>query len=249
MALLVFEHHPKETPARLGEILRDFGHKLRIIRPYAGDAMPADLDNVDGVLSLGGPMNADEHEQHPWIPREVELIRQAHEAGLPVVGVCLGAQFIAAALGGEVAAMAAPEFGWHNVRLAFPGTIDPLTAGIPWNTIQFHLHSQEVTKLPAEATPLAGSQMCRTQAFKVGLTTYAFQYHFALTRRDIEGMLEMAAADITHAGGDVQAIRAEIDEYEALYRHIGDRQCGNLAQLLFPIDKRLAVRRTLAGTG
>src|SRR5690606_13233304 len=99
-------------------------------------------------------------------------LRQAHEANVPMVGICLGLQLIATALGGKVEAMPAAEVGWHTVKLAFPGTIDPIYAGIPWQHMQFHLHGQEVTALPPGATPLAASKVCKNQAVKVGLKTY-----------------------------------------------------------------------------
>ena len=247
MATVVFEHHASEHPARLGAILRDFGHRLRVITLHAGDAVPPDLDDVDGIISLGGPMNVTEADQHPWMAREMDLIRQAHDAGIPLVGVCLGAQIIAAALGGNVAPMSEAEIGWHRVRLTFPGTTDPLLAGIPWNARQFHLHGQEVTDLPPGATPLAGSAACKVQAFKVGLRTYGFQYHFEWTRADIERVFQKHADWITKAGGSIDELRRGLDEHYQIYRHLGDRQINNLANLLFALEKRLAGQRGATG--
>ncbi|HEX7009708.1 MAG TPA: type 1 glutamine amidotransferase [Phycisphaeraceae bacterium] len=242
MALLVFEHDPQETPARLGAILRDYGHRLRVIELHAGQAPPPDLDDVDGIVSMGGPMNVDEADQYPWMAQELALIRQAHEQRLPIVGVCLGAQLIAVALGGQVASMPQPELGWHEVTLAFPGTIDPVLAGVPWRSVQFHMHGQEVVKLPAGATPLAGSKACRNQAFKVGLTTYAFQYHFEWTRADLDRVLDANADWLREAGVDAEAIRQQVEEHYPLYRHLGDRLSHNIAQLLFSVNKRMSGR-------
>src|SRR5262245_32861350 len=108
MSLLVLQHTADEDASRLGATLRDHGHRLRTILLTNGQApssLPADLDDVSGLVILGGPMNVDQAEQYPWMKREMELIRQAHAAGKPIVGICLGAQLIGAALGGEVAAM------------------------------------------------------------------------------------------------------------------------------------------------
>ncbi|MEX0886817.1 MAG: type 1 glutamine amidotransferase [Phycisphaeraceae bacterium] len=247
MAILVVEHHASEHPAQLGSILRDHGHRLRVVELHAGDPLPPDLDDIDGIISLGGPMNVTDAEKHPWMAREMELLRQAHEAGIPIVGVCLGAQMIAAALGGTVAAMDQAEIGWHPVRLAFPGTIDPLMAGIPWNARQFHLHGQAVTDLPPGATPLAGSAMCRVQAFKVGLKTYGFQYHFEWTRDDIERVLSRHADWIRAGGADADALRRDMDLHYDTYRHLGDRQIANFADLLFALEKRLGGQRGAIG--
>jgi GMP synthase (glutamine-hydrolysing) len=240
MAIVIFEHHPDETSAELGAALLRHNHRLRVVRLHAGDVVPVDLDDVDGVVSMGGPMNVEEVGQYAWMPPELAYLKAAHERAIPLVGVCLGAQLIAAALGGEIKAMAAPEIGWHNVKLAFPGTVDPIMQGIAWDTMQFHVHGQEVVKLPPDGVPLAGSKACKTQAFKVGLTTYAFQYHFEWNQGQLQHILEGDGWLKQHA--DVAAIRAGIEEHYPGYRRRGDRLCDNLVNLLMPIDKR-ATRR------
>jgi GMP synthase (glutamine-hydrolysing) len=242
MPILVFEHTPPETAGQLGTALRDQGHRLRVLELHEGDALPPDLDDVHGLVVLGGPMNVDQQEQYPWLYSEMELIRQAHERELPIVGLCLGAQLIAKALGGEVEAMDTPEVGWKQVELAFPGTMDPIFAGIPWRTQQFHLHGQTVTQLPPETTPLASSAQAKHQAFKVGLTTYAFQFHFEFTRQQIDAVLDEDKAMVEQAGESVEAIKQDTDQHFELYRHLGNRLCNSLAMLLMPIDKRFGTR-------
>ena len=103
MALIVFEHHPLETTGRLGTVLNQHGHKLRYVRLHRGEAVPTDLDDVDGVIAMGGPMNVDEVEKHDWMQPEMDYLKAAHDANLPVLGICLGAQMLAHALGGKVA--------------------------------------------------------------------------------------------------------------------------------------------------
>ncbi len=239
MAIVVFEHHAMETSARLGQTLRDHGHQLQVVRLYAGDAVPADLDDVDGVISMGGPMNIDQADEHEWITQEVAFIKSAHEARLPIVGVCLGAQLIAHALGGKVQKADNPEMGWLPVCQFRPGFPDTLFGGIPWTTLQFHSHSQQVSELPPGGVLLASSDCCKNQAFRVGLTTYAFQYHFEWTKSDIDGVLKQFADWISKSAGDVDAIRQDTDTHYDLYRHMGDRLCDSLATLLFCIEHRL----------
>lgn len=236
MSLLVFQHVAAETPALLGAILQNYGHRLRVVALYAGEPIPLDLDDVDGIISMGGPMNVADAAQYPWIAPEMAYLKTAHEAGVPIVGICLGAQLLATALGGEVAAMPTPEVGWHPVNLAFPGTTDPIYGGITWKSTQLHLHGQEVTKLPSGAVPLAGSKQCRTQAFRVGLRSYGFQYHFEYDRADIEWLSRdpMVAA----AGANAPQIVKDISVHFDAYRRLGDRLGHNLAMLLFPIEKR-----------
>jgi GMP synthase (glutamine-hydrolysing) len=239
MAIVVFEHHAMETSARLGQVLRDHGHRLRTVRFYAGDAVPPDLDDVDGVVCMGGPMNVDQADEFPWLTEEAAFIKAAHEAGLPIVGVCLGAQIIAHALGGKVEKMGAPEIGWGPVKQFRPGFPDTIMGGIPWTSVQFHAHGQEVTELPPGGALLASSDACKHQAFRVGMTTYAFQYHFEWTRQDIDGMLEQFAGWLGESGVDADAIRAEAEDKIELYRHLGDRLCESLASWVFCIEHRL----------
>lgn len=235
MALVVFEHDNEANSSRVGEILQSFGHRLRVLNLDQGDGVPQDLDDVTGVLSMGGAMNVDQKPDHPWIDAECSFIKAAHDAGLPVLGVCLGAQLVAAALGGQVAAMDEPEIGWHEVKQAFPGTIDPLLAGIPWSTTQFHLHGQQVTDLPPGSTPLCTSKQCKTQAYRVGLTTYAFQYHIEWTADELR---KFAKVDmVTKAGVDPQNIIDGIPKYFDSYRRWNDRMINRMGEILFPVDR------------
>ncbi len=235
MSILVLQHADYDVPGALGDMLRDHGHRMRVLRLDHGQALPPDLDDVDGVVSLGGPMNVDQVDEFPWMKLEMDLLQAAHAAGMGVVGVCLGAQLLAAALGGEVKAMDAPELGFAPVKQTFMGTMDPLYAGIPWETPQFHLHGQQVTQLPPEGVPLAGSRQCKVQAFRVGLTTYGFQYHFEWDRAQIR----TAAKDPIFAREGMNGeIDRQCDEHYDTYRRVGLRLAERIAMLLFPIDKR-----------
>lgn len=239
MAILVFQHHRLETPACLGQALRDHGHRLRIVELHEGQPLPPDLDDVDGLISMGGPANVDETDKHPWIEGECALIKQAHAQGLPVVGICLGAQLLAKALGGGVGPMEKAEIGFGPIKAGFPGTIDPLHAGIPWTWNVLHLHGQQVKELPAKAVPMYGSAACRTQSFKAGLRAYGFQYHFEWTREQIDAVLAENSNWLSEQGIDAGSIKADLDAGYDLHRQLGDKLCNNIVNLLFPIDKRL----------
>jgi len=237
MSLLVFQHESHESSGLLGRVLQEHGHRLRTIALFDSQAVPPDLDDVDGIVSLGGAMNVDEADRHPWMKPELESLAQAHAAGIPVVGICLGAQLLAAALGAQVAPLETPEVGWQSVRLGFPGTMDPIFTGIPWDTVQFHLHGQEVAKLPPDAVGLAGTKACRTQAFKAGLRTYGFQFHFEWDQEQLARFADNGL--VTKAGENPQRIKDQIHDHFDAYHRVGRRLCENLATYLFPIDKRL----------
>jgi len=242
MSIVVLLHDPNDPPARLGSCLRDHGHELDCRLLHEGDALPGDLDNVDGVLVMGGSMNVDDEDEYHWLQDEKVFIKQAIDAELPTVGLCLGSQLIADAMGGTVEKMDTPEVGFHNVKLAFPGTVDPILAGVPWDVVQFHAHGYQVTALPPGATPLAGSQACRTQAFCIGSPAYvyAFQYHFEWSKKDITTWLDSATDWLSENNIDTDAVKSSLDEHYDLYKHMGDRHCKRIADLLYKIDKRLA---------
>jgi len=234
MSLLVLQHEMDETSAVLGQFLQQRSHRLITVPLHNSDTpLPENLDNITGLLVMGGSMNVDEQDQHHWMQPEMDLIKKAHDANLPMVGICLGAQLIATALGGEVTKMETPEIGWHNVKLAFPGTTDAVLAGQSWDSIQFHLHGQEVTKLPPGGVPLAGSALCPNQAFRIGLNCYCFQYHFEWDRPQLEYFAK--SHFVTSNKHDADAIIAQCDEHYHNYRRRGDRLCELIATLLFNV--------------
>lgn len=231
MAIVVFQHDAGEGTAVLGATLRDCGHQLRVIRLDRGDSVPTHLRDVHGVLSMGGPMNVDQHANHPWLGEEITFLKTCFDAGMPIVGVCLGAQLLAVALGGEVQRADAFEFGWHTVRLGFPGTIDPIYAGVRWESTQFHMHGHSVSTLPPGATPLAASKMCPIQAFRVGLKTYGVQYHFEWSESDIAAASTAVAAGTDGLSG--QTALDQLGQFYADYRRLGNRLCRNIGTLLY----------------
>ena len=249
MPLLILQHDEVEHAGRLGEILSELGHRLDVRELFGGDEVPGDLDGIDGVIALGGAYNAfrtaeDASEEPAWLTPEKDLLKDAHEAEIPVLGICLGAQLLAVALGGEVGPLEpehAPEVGFHRVTSTFFGSTDPLLVGLPWASHPFHLHGQQVTKAPPGGTPipLQGSRACKVQAYRSGLTTYGIQYHFEWTRSMMVDVLDANEATLTDAGVDLTAVKQTFDEHYPLSRHLGDRLCENFAKLLFPIDKRL----------
>lgn len=242
--IVVFQHGKHGGPGRVGMTLRDHGFKLDIRRvdlpqDAGGKPVPKDLDNVHGVLALGGAQNVDEN--HPWLKPEMDFIKLAHEAGLPVVGICLGAQLIATALGGEVGKMDHPEAGFAPVSLSFAAQTDVLFNGIAWKSWQFHSHGYEVKKLPPGAQPLASSERCKVQAFRIGMRTIGFQFHPEYDRSMIEASYTNSQAMFSGANVTVDELSKQADKHYAEYARLADRLSLNLAQLCFPFHELLAV--------
>jgi GMP synthase (glutamine-hydrolysing) len=172
--LLVLQHISCEPPAAYEDELRARGHDLFRVELDEGDPLP-DWREFAGLIVMGGPMGAYDEAAHPWLGPEKRLIREAVDADLPVWGVCLGAQLLAASLGAEVRRGSRAEVGLLPVELTAAAADDPVFAGLPrsFTTLQWH---SDTFDLPEGAKLLAASSAYRHQAFVRG-RAYGLQFH------------------------------------------------------------------------
>lgn len=149
------------------------------------------------VISLGGPMNVYEEETYPFLKAEDDLIRRVVADGIPFLGICLGGQLLAKAVGGRVTRNPVKEIGWHAVELDQPGQRDPLFAGLPDRFPVFQWHG-DTFSLPGEAVRLARSDACQNQAFRFGFggIAYALQFHLEVTPGMIDRWVHQYGADL-----------------------------------------------------
>jgi GMP synthase (glutamine-hydrolysing) len=254
MAIIVFQHTPSEGPGRLGLTLRDHGRKLDIRRldlpvgaPSAGGVglrnqhIPTDFDEVEGIITLGGGMMVG--DPLPWMQPELEFLAEAHKRKVPLIGICLGAQMIAKAIGGEVGPMATPpgpEWGMAPVKQNPVANTDIILAGVPWTTWQMHAHGWEIKSLPPGAAALQFSDKCKVQSFRAGLRTYAFQYHFECDLPLIAELLNCGCAQITEAGVNPAEALADAKTHYEPYARVSDRLCVNLATYLFSVSRAIS---------
>ena len=174
------------------------------------------------------------------------FLKQTHERRLPLIGICLGAQMIAKALGGEVGPMTdasgqpAAECGMASVRQHPIGNTETILSGIPWTTPQMHAHGQEVKTPPPGATVFQFSDRCKVQSFRVGLRTCAFQYHFEWDWPLIERFLGTPDDQLTRAGiTDPRAAVADAQSRYPEFARVSDRLCVNLAEYVLPVSRRI----------
>ena len=183
-----FQHADHEGLGCIAPWLDTHGHRRSATLLQRGEHPPA-ADRFDALIVLGGPMNIDEHERHPWLVAEKAAIREAIDAGRPVLGICLGAQLLADVLGREgqrhVVRNAETELGFHPVTLSEAGRGHPALAGLPASFTAFHWHS-DTYRLPPGAVNLAHSTACAEQAFAWdGGRVLGLQFHLEVTRADV----------------------------------------------------------------
>jgi GMP synthase (glutamine-hydrolysing) len=178
--LLVVEHEAQCPPGWMGEWLTEAGLVVHVRRPYAGDALPRDLRGHAGMVVLGGEMGAYDDAAHPWLTEVKDLCRTAVATGTPVLGICLGHQLLAVALGGEVArGPHGQQIGVLEVGWTPEAYVDPLLApvaalddapAVQWN-------NDVVTRLPDGATALARTPRGELQAARFGSAAWGVQWH------------------------------------------------------------------------
>jgi GMP synthase-like glutamine amidotransferase len=177
---LLVQHVAFEGPGAIEQAITDTGADLTVLRMDRGDPLPPPDAAADlaGLVVMGGPMGV--HDDLDWLADERALLRRAVEAGRPVLGVCLGAQQLAAALGASVIPGPAPEYGVGEVHLTTEAISDPVFGPAPTPLPCVHWHGDTFT-LPESAVRLAGNAAYENQAFRVGGRAYGLQFHVEVT--------------------------------------------------------------------
>lgn len=227
--ILVFQHVPFEPLGTLDPVLRKAGFRIRYVNFGREPQARPSLDGYVGIIALGGPMNVDEVAAHPHLATEVELLREANERGMQVLGICLGAQLLARALGGDVERAPRKEIGWYDLALTEAGERDEVLGEFAPVQRIFQWHGDRFT-LPPGAVSLAGSERARHQAFRYGDHAYGFQFHLEVNGRLIERWLSLPfyAEELRALEGEIDpdAIRAETRERIGMLKDLSRRTFG-----------------------
>lgn len=175
--LYIFRHITCEGPGYLEDVLEQHQIPSRLIAIDQDETLPGNIDDCSGLVFMGGPMSV--NDPLPWIEQELELIRQARDVDMPVLGHCLGGQLICKALGGTVGANKVKEIGWHPVRAVKSASNKRWSNNLPAETTLFHWHG-ETFSIPDGAELLLENDNCDHQAFTIG-NTLALQCHVEMT--------------------------------------------------------------------
>ncbi len=217
MKILVFQHVASEHPGSFRDVMKARGVSMHAVELDEGEAIPAP-DGFDILLVMGGPQDVWQTEQFPWLIEEMAFIREWVLAGKPYLGMCLGHQLLAQALGGHVGLMERPEVGMSKV--AVQG--DPIFAGLPALCPCLQWHGAEVQRLPEGSVPLATSAGCNIQAQRYGQVAYGLQFHMELTPTTTKEWAALPeyekALEKVRGPGGFAAMQAEVDaEFDGLY--------------------------------
>jgi GMP synthase (glutamine-hydrolysing) len=188
--VIILKHVPFEGPGLIQEMLEGRGVPFKTIEVFE-EGIPLTPAGFSGLISMGGPMSVGDGLDE--IEREKRLLRGTVNKGIPVLGVCLGAQILASAFGAKVYAKGDPEIGWGEVSLTAAGNRDPLFTGVQSPVPVLHWHG-ETFDIPPEGVHLAFSGEYERQAFRMGPHAYGFQFHLEVdegmvrewVRRDVE---------------------------------------------------------------
>jgi len=223
--VVIVQHEPGEGAGTLAPLLPG----ARVVRTFAGDPVPRE---ADALVVLGGGMGAYEADRLPHLQEEIDLLRSCVERGRPVLGICLGSQLLARALGAEVARVPVKEIGFYRVRLTGEARTDALFAPAPPDFVAFHWHGDAFT-LPEGAVPLASSTLTPLQAYRFGSNAWGVQFHLEVNEEVLAAMMMTSGEqELLEAGVDPALLRLQAARELPRLRTIASGVFARFAALL-----------------
>ncbi len=229
--VLFIQHGETDKPGLLADALAACNVGLQICHPYAGEILPDCLTAYSGLAVGGGAQGAYEVEKYPYLSKECDLIREAAHAEKPVLGLCLGAQLMASALGAPVRPGSQREIGFFPVTLDPIARYDPLWCDLPTDFVTTHWHG-DIFDLPAAGMRLASSALTQNQLFRYGCGLYGLQFHLEMTPELFEEMLVDSDDYLTAAGADPKKLREDAWRFLPPFRETAEKVFSRWAAIL-----------------
>jgi len=238
--LLVFQHVAHEILGTLDPLLRKSGFRIKYVNFGRDNYRIPEIRNYDGLIVLGGPMNVDEVDNFPYLEREIKAIEKALKCEIPILGICLGSQLLAKALGSRVGKNNGKEIGWYDVTPTGEGTKDNLISKFSGTEKIFQWHG-DTFEVPDGGVLLASSGMCKNQAFRYGDKVYGFQFHLEVDRKMIERWLTIPdnVKELDELKGviDPEMIRSETPLYIGRLHDLSDATFSEFINLFDNLEK------------
>jgi len=229
--VLFIQHGEADKPGLLAEALDRSRVAVEIAHPYLGESLPASLEGFGGLAVGGGAQSAYETDKYPYLDQECRLIREAAHAEKPALGLCLGAQLMASALGAPVRPGSRREIGFFPVTLDPIAKYDPLLCDLPTDFVATHWHG-DVFDLPAAGMRLASSALTQNQLFRYGCGLYGLQFHLEMTPDIFEEMLAGSDDYLIAAGADPGQLRLDAWKFLPPLRETADKVFSRWAAML-----------------
>lgn len=208
---LVLQHEPMEGPGTIAEEIRAAGHGVRTVRIDQKEKVPTDSGPFAGLVVMGGTMGVYDQGKWPHLKEEIALLSRALQADQPILGICLGAQLLAAAAGAEVQA-GEKEIGWVPVRKMPEACKDPVLRRLPENFQALMWHGDHFS-LPKGATHLLSTQKCACAGFRIGKKAYGLVPHLEMTAAMIDEMVSVSRPELAAAQVEPAQILEDSSEY------------------------------------
>lgn len=221
MKTLVVEHTVNEGMGLLQNVLGDKGWNMDIrCMEQAGTTLPESIGDFGSMVIMGGPMSANDEDLYPHLRQVQDLIREAVCLHIPTVGICLGAQLIAKALGGRVTRNPVKEIGWYTMSLTGHGYGSPLFDGLPPDFTFFQWH-QDTFTIPERSRWLVKGKTCRNQAFSLDNYIWGLQFHPEVSLEMIERWVEEGRDELEEYGGHSEA-RVLLERSSRIWKETSD---------------------------
>lgn len=195
------QHVPFEGLGSIEPWLHNAGYEISSTRFFESGVLP-EIEDIDLLVVMGGPMSVNDETGYPWLVKEKEFIRSTIEVGKPVLGICLGAQLIANAMGGEVFQNSVKEIGWFPIEVV--KSDDNTAFQFPEETEVFHWHG-ETFNLPKGAVQIAKSKGCVNQAFQIGSNVIGLQFHLETTSVSAQAIVDNCKDELVDDGEYIQS--------------------------------------------